>query len=103
MKMIAAMVQDQDAYELLGALVEKGYRATRVQATGGFLQRSNVAVFIGVEDEEVEKVLEIIRQHCKTRKAKVYPSEAPHLLEPMEVEIGGAVIFVWDVEKFERL
>jgi uncharacterized protein YaaQ len=102
-KMIAAMIQDQDAYELSGALVEKGYRATKVQTTGAFLQRNNVAVFIGVEDEEVESALEIIREHCKTRRTKVYPSEAPHLLEPMEVEIGGAVIFVWEVERFERL
>jgi len=89
---------------VLGALIEKGYRATKISTTGGFLRHSNWMVLIGVEDDrEVEAVLEVIRSHCHTRRQLVYPSEAPHTSEPIEVEVGGAIVFVWDVDRYERL
>jgi len=100
MKMIAALVQNEDADELLGALTEEGFRATRVNAFGGFL--SNAMVLIGVEEKDVERALGIIKAHCHTRTVRVNPLEAPYLSEPMEVEIGGAVVFVWEVERYER-
>jgi uncharacterized protein YaaQ len=103
MKLIAAMVQDQDAEEILGALVEIGCRATKVHTTGGFLRGSNNVILIGVEPGRVDQVLEVIRTHCRSRTHIIHPSEAPYLSSPMEVEIGGATIFVWDVERYERL
>jgi uncharacterized protein YaaQ len=103
MKLIAAMVQDEDVEDLLNALVEVGCRATKIQATGGFLRGSNNVVLIGVDANKVDTVLGVIRQHCHSRKQVVHPKDAPFLNEPVEVEIGGAVLFVWDVEKYERL
>ena len=103
MKLIAAMVQDQDADEVLGALMEIGCRATKIHTTGGFLRGSNNVILIGVEPSRVDQVLGVIRTHCHSRTQMVYPSEAPYLSSPMEVEIGGATIFVWDVEQYERL
>lgn len=102
-KLIAAMVQDQDVDELLNALMEIGCRATKIQTTGGFLRGSNNIVLIGVDAERVDHVVEVIRKHCHSRKQMVYPKDAPFLDEPIEVEIGGATLFVWDVEKYERL
>ncbi|HIC95158.1 TPA: hypothetical protein EYP12_00850 [Candidatus Bipolaricaulota bacterium] len=102
MKMIAAMVQDEDADELLGALMEEGFRATRVSASGAFLRRSNAMILIGVEEGKVERALGIIKTHCHTRTVRVNPLEAPYLSEPVEVEIGGAVVFIWDIERYER-
>lgn len=103
MKLIAAMVQDQDADEILGALVEVGCRATKVHTTGGFLRGSNHVILIGVEPAKVNQVVEVIKTHCRSRTHMIHPSEAPYLSSPMEVEIGGATIFVWDVERYERL
>jgi uncharacterized protein YaaQ len=103
MKLIAAMVQDQDADEVLGALMETGCRATKIHTTGGFLRGSNNMILIGVEPNRVDQVLEVIRKHCHSRTQMVHPSEASYLSSPMEVEIGGATIFVWNVERYERL
>lgn len=103
MKLIAAMVQDEDVEDLLNALIEVGCRATKIHATGGFLRGSNNVVLIGVDADRVDMVLGLIRQHCHSRKQVVHPKDAPFLNEPIEVEIGGAVLFMWDVEKYERL
>ena len=103
MKLIAALVQDQDADEVLGALTEIGCRATKIHTTGGFLRGSNNVILIGVEPGRMDQVLEVIKTRCHSRTQMVHPSEAPYLSSPMEVEIGGATIFVWDVERYERL
>jgi uncharacterized protein YaaQ len=58
---------------------------------------------IGVEPGRVDQVVKVIRTHCHSRTQMVHPSQAPYLSSPMEVEIGGATIFVWDVERYERL
>jgi len=103
MKLIAAMVQDEDVDELLDALMETGCRATKVQTSGGFLRGSNNIVLIGVEKEKVDQVLEVIKSHCRSRTQTIYPNEASYLSESVTVTIGGATVFVWDVERYERL
>ncbi|RLC69475.1 MAG: hypothetical protein DRI26_09035 [Chloroflexi bacterium] len=104
MKIIAAMVQDQDVDELLGALTERGFRATKIHTTGGFLRHSSSMLFIGVEtDEMVEDALALIRAHCHPRRQLVYPHGTTLPEEAIEVEVGGAVIFVWEAERYERL
>jgi len=103
MRLVAAMVQDADVMDLLNALIEHGFRATRIETTGGFLRGSNSMILVGVAGQEVEDVLRIIRSHCHTRKQLVTPTEAPFLNEAIEVEIGGAVVFVWDIGHFERI
>jgi len=103
MKLIAAVVQDQDADELLNALMETGFRATKIQTTGGFLRGSNNLILIGVEPEKVDQALKVIRSHCQSRTQWVQPHDAPYLASPLEVRIGGAIVFVWDLERYERL
>ncbi len=110
MKLILAIVQDVDSRGVLDALMTAGYRATKVSSTGGFLVRGNATILIGVLDEQVEKVLSILQEHCHARCESVSPvmplseaAAARHWVQPLEVEVGGATVFVLGVERFEQL
>jgi uncharacterized protein YaaQ len=103
MKLIAAIVQDLDADDLLDALMETGFRATKIQTTGGFLRGSNNLILIGVKSDRVDEALGMIRSRCESRTQLVHPDDAPYLASPIEVRIGGAIVFVWELERYERL
>ena len=104
-----AIVQDEDTPALTDALVAAGYRFTKVSTTGSFLRTGNTSLLIGVEDNHVDPVMGILRRTCRrrTQVAVPYsPALEPGLLympENFEVEVGGAIVFVADVERFERL
>jgi uncharacterized protein YaaQ len=109
MKLVAAIVHAEDAGALVDALLEKEYRATRLNSSGGFLKQGNATIIIGVEDDQVDAVLTLISANCHARKQFVNPM--PPIMEPgefympypVEVEVGGATVFVLPVERFERL
>lgn len=109
MKLIVAVIQDKDATRLLEALVERGYRATKMASTGGFLREGNTTLLVGTDDEHVDEVVSMVKTVCKSRDQLVTPlsplggpadSYVPY---PVEVLIGGATIFVVDVERFEKV
>jgi uncharacterized protein YaaQ len=108
-KLIVAVVHGEDAGALVDALLEADHRATRLQSSGGFLKQSNATVIVGVEDAQVDGVLDIVRANCTSRTQVVNPM--PPIMEPgeffmpypLEVEVGGATVFVLPVERFERL
>jgi uncharacterized protein YaaQ len=108
-KLVVSIVHNEDAGALVEALLEKEYRATRLHSSGGFLRQSNTTVIVGVEDEQVPEVLGIVRESCHSRTQIVNPM--PPIMEPgeffmpypLEVEVGGATVFVLPVERFERL
>lgn len=108
MKLIVAIVQDQDAPTLIDELTEKEYRITKLASTGGFLKSGNTTLLIGVEDEKVDEVLDIIEATCKTREITTslltvsMPGDT-YIPYPLEVKVGGATIFILDVEKYVRL
>lgn len=109
MKLIIAVVQRQDAGELLDALTARGHRVTRISSEGGFLREGNVTLLIAVEDFAVDALLKTIREHCYTRTR--YVSPLPSVAEsgefyppaPVEVQVGGATIFVLDAESLAHL
>jgi len=109
MKLVVAIVHNEDAGALVDDLLEREYRATRLHSSGGFLKQSNATVILGVEDDQVEAVLGIVRDHCTSRTQIVNPM--PPIMEPgeffmpypLEVEVGGATVFVLPVERVERL
>ena len=109
MKLVTAIVHSEDAGNLVDALLEKEFRATRLQSSGGFLKQGNATILVGVEDDQVEAVLEIVSASCHSRRQFVNPT--PPIMEPgefympypVEVEVGGATVFVVPVERFERL
>jgi len=108
-KLVVAVVHNEDAGALVDALLEREHRATRLHSSGGFLKQSNATVLVGIEDDKVDEVLEIIRVNCTSRTQVVNPM--PPIMEPgeffmpypLEVEVGGATVFVIAVERFERL
>jgi uncharacterized protein YaaQ len=109
MKLIIAIVQDEDTDTLTEALVSAGFRFTKISTTGSFLRTGNSSLMIGVEDAGVDGVLSILQRTCRRRTqiAVPYsPALEPGLLympENFEVEVGGAVVFVANVSRFERI
>src|SRR3712207_5591438 len=109
MKLVIAIVQDEDTSALTGALLEAGHRFSQVSTNRSFLRTGNTSLLIGVEDDQVQSVMSILRRTCRrrTQVAVPYsPALEPGLLympENFEVEVGGAVVFVIDVARFERL
>ncbi|SET05083.1 cyclic-di-AMP receptor [Anaerobranca gottschalkii] len=109
MKLVIAVIQDKDSGKLLEMLVDEGFKATKLASTGGFLKAGNTTVLIGVEDHQVDDVVGIIKQTCKSREKMVTTmsplggSVESYVPYPVEVIVGGATIFVVDVEKFERV
>ena len=109
MKLVMAVVQNEDAGPLVAALLERDFRATRLHSSGGFLKQTNATVMVGVAEEQLDDVLAIIRENCHARTQLVNPM--PPIMEPgelympypLEVEIGGAMVFVLPVERVERL
>lgn len=109
MKLIIAVVQGEDAQRTVQALNDKGITSTRISSSGGFLQQGNVTLLIGVAQSQVEVALDVIRESCKERSR--YLSPAPTLAEPgemflaypVEVQVGGATVWVVPVESFEKI
>ncbi len=109
MKLVVSIVHNEDAGPLVDALLERKYRATRLHSSGGFLKQSNATIIVGVEDAKVDEILAIVRENCTSRTQVVNPM--PPIMEPgeffmpypLEVEVGGATVFVLPVERFERL
>lgn len=109
MKLVLAVVQDNDAGALLDNLIEHGFRATKLASTGGFLKKGNTTIFAGVEDEKVPEMLAVIKEKCCfTQKimtphtATVGPAEA-YLPQVIDIPVSGANIFVIDVEQFIKV
>lgn len=109
MKLIWAIVQKDDAGVLMDALTKKEYRMTRINTAGGFLKESNATIILAVEDNQVEDVMAIIEKNCQTRIKQINP--LPPIMEPgefyvpypVEVEVGGATVFVMELADFRRL
>lgn len=105
MKLIVAIIQDQDYRNLGDALRDNNFRSTRISSTGGFLSTGNSTLLIGVEPEHVDAVVELIKTHCLARTQLMnatptiggFMGAMPHY--PVEVVVGGAIIFVLDAEK----
>lgn len=108
MKLIIAIVNNEDASNLGDALRQAGFRATRIASTGSFLSEGNTTFLMGVRAADVDRVLDIIRQTCHTRTRYVNPippaamGEEFVISQPLEVQVGGAIVFVLPVEHFER-
>ncbi len=88
MKMIIAIVRDADNDTILQALLDADYRVTKIASSGGFLRRGNTTLMIGVDEEQVEAVIQIIRDRC-----------APTI----DLAVKHATVFVLDVNRFEQI
>ena len=108
MKLVIAIINNEDANPVTKALTEAGFSSTRLATSGGFLRAGNVTLLIGVDDKKVDAVNNIIGEHCSQRK-KITPVNTTYIGEtmlssmPVEVTVGGATIFVVDVEQFYKI
>jgi uncharacterized protein YaaQ len=94
-KLIIAVVQNEDADAVVDALLEEEFRATRLASTGGFLRRGNTTLMIGADEDQVDRVLDLIRQHARSGHA---PAEGATGTPP-----AAATVFVLDLEEYQRL
>ncbi len=109
MKLIYAIVSDEDTPRLMVELSKADFRVTKLNSSGGFLRSGNTTLMIGVEDEQVEAVMDIIRTYSSSRQAAINTNITPstiggaYIPYPVEVTVGGATVFVLNVERFERM
>ena len=107
MKLVIAIVQDEDSENLIRSLNENNFKVTKISSTGGFLKAGNVTILSGIEDEELDKFMGILEENSKTREVKrtIQPVNIPGqamIPVPITVKVGGATIFVTDVADFKR-
>ncbi len=108
MKLIIAIVNRDDSANLIHRLNKAGFMSTRLSTTGGFLRAGNITLLIGTDDEKVENVIGIMRECCSQR-AEIVSGAAGNYAEhfytslPVEVKVGGATVFVLDVEQFIKM
>lgn len=108
MKLVVAVVQDQDSNRLSNALTKDDFRATKLASTGGFLRSGNTTFLVGVEDEKIPRLLDVIRDNCRAREQMVSPvsplggNADAYIPYPVEVEVGGATVFVLPIEQFHH-
>jgi uncharacterized protein YaaQ len=108
MKLMVAIIQDRDSDRALKALTAQGVRVTRIATSGGFLEQGNSTLLIGVEEAKVATVIEALRSACHRRN--IFVPMASGITDPaygmhnqIEVEVGGATIFTFEVEHFEQI
>ena len=108
LKLVIVIADEIDADRLMSRLIEQGLPATKVSSTGGFLRKGNATILSGVEADEVEQVLAMVREECHARTefmpvhALPFFGENSALTEPPEVRVGGSIVFVVNVERFEK-
>lgn len=107
MKLIVAIIQDDDAGNVISLMNEHNFQVTKLATKGGFLRSGNTTILTGVEEHQVNEVMEILEENCKTRTQFTTlpsPCGAMHgfIPKPIEVKVGGATVFVLDVDQFYK-
>ncbi len=108
MKLILAVIQNEDEDVLVQELEQHNIGATRIGSSGGFLRASNVTLMIALADGQVDEVLEYLRKHCKRRTRHLHPllpnlEARERFLGTIPVEVGGAIVFVLPVDRMEKI
>ena len=111
MKLIIAVVQDEDSSKLLSKLMQQGFGVTKLATTGGFLKAGNTTLLLGVDDNRTDEAIGIIESVCKSRKQISTVSSSivggmthgEYTAYPIEVTVGGATLFVLSVDQFLKV
>ncbi len=109
MKLVLAIVNKDDAEKTVSALTKEDFRATRIDSVGGFLKEKNAIILVGTEPKQVGAVLKIVGTSAKSHKETLTPTPTMggpgdfYMADPVEVAVGGATVFVLDVDQFKRL
>lgn len=106
MKLLFAIINRDDTNAVVRNLSQNGFSSTKLPTSGGFLMSGNITLMVGVADEKVQDVIDIIKEHSHSRTQMIPGSDLSFdfdVSQPLEVKIGGATIFVVDVERFEKV
>lgn len=107
MKLVIAIVDREDAGAVARGLTQAGFSSTRLATTGGFLGSDNATILVGADAEKVQTVLGVIKSRSHARRQLLPPDVGGgygyHPATPVEITVGGATMFVVDVERFERV
>ncbi len=107
MKLVLAIVSNDDTGAVVPELIKEGYSVTTLSTTGGFLRVGNTTLLVVTEDEKVTQLRNLFAKYCSSRK-KVNPSTSSfgkNMLSDSpaeEVSVGGATFFVLNVDKMEK-
>lgn len=94
MKLAIAIIQDEFSSKVMKSLLAEKIRTTKLSSTGGFLKSGNTTLLIGVEDDKVDYVVELIKNNCKSKKIKDGENE---------ITVGGANIFIMNIDQYQRI
>lgn len=94
MKLITAVIGKKDLNSVCDALREAGYYFTKIPTSGGFLRSNNMTLLLGVDDDKLNDAVELIHRNCKKHTEQN---------DNGKVTVGGATVFVTDVERFEKM
>lgn len=108
MKLILAIIHNEDGNKAIVALNNAGCSVTKLATTGGFLRSGNMTLLVGIDEDRIPEVLEIFKKNCSTRKKIMATPIASGMAGvmsnyPVEVDVGGATIFILDVDRFEKI
>ena len=108
MKLILAVIQNEDEDTLTEAMEREGMSVTRIGSSGGFLRASNVTLMTAVEDQQVERVMALLGRHCKRRTKHLHPwapsmEARERFLGAIPIEVGGAAVFILGLERMEKI
>ncbi len=92
-KMVISVVHPEDAAELIRILNNEGFRVTRMATSGGFLRQGKSTLMIGVPEEQVDLVVEIIRANTHARSRRGW------WRRPGKHQEGAAIVFVMNMEQ----
>lgn len=108
MKLILAIVQNKDSGRLASQFVDQNIRATKLSTTGGFLKEGNTTFIIGISEKRVDEVLDLIKETCQAREQYMTPPISldmamdTQLPYPIEIQVGGATVFVMPIDQFHQ-
>lgn len=108
MKLILAIVNNDDAHSVNSALSKEGFFVTKISSTGGFLMSGNSTFLIGIEDADSDRVMDVIAKHSRKREQMIPFDIAQngamgHFIPAGKVTVGGATVFVLSVEECKHL
>ncbi len=108
MKLVLAIVHNDDSAVVSTALTADGFFVTKLSTTGGFLQVGNTTLLIGTEDDRVEELVAHLKKHCSKHKTAVPSNNSlgqglrPDGL-PTAITVGGATYFILNVDDMGKL
>ena len=106
-RLVVAVVQVEDAGPLVEALTGDGFGGTRIDTHGGFLRRENAVVLVATAEERLTTLFRHVRATCRHRIVPWVPPMLDSMVAtptlPIDVEVGGAVMFVLPIERVAYL